>query len=287
MLETVGAGLRPLTTTAIVDAAVEHVRDDPVLWYGIVAPVSLPLAAVGLWFFDLTHDYRGDPDGYGGRVVLGAAAIALLFHLRFVATGALAWALERRLRGVAVSAGEAWWAALRRSLTLVFAGALLWALSVAAGFFALLPAIVPFALLVLAPPIIMGEETRPLRTLRRSIELGWLEVGRAFSVACILGLGALLLALGTALSLRAALELARTIFYADLAYWEAVLSFSNPTFAVGALLFGVALLEPVKALAFALLYVDRRVRTEGFDLKRKVQLILERQKAAAPTEAAP
>src|SRR5206468_1783202 len=56
VLETVGAGLRPLTTTAIVDAAVEHVRDDPVLYYGIVAPVSLPLAAISLAFLDLVRD---------------------------------------------------------------------------------------------------------------------------------------------------------------------------------------------------------------------------------------
>lgn len=287
MLETVGAGLRPLTTTAIVDAAIEHVRDDPVLWYGIVAPVSLPLAAIGLWFFDLVRDYRGAAEGYGWRVTAAAAALTLLLHLRFIAAGALAWALEQRLRGLEPTAAGAWGAALRRSMTLVFAGALLWSLAIMAGFFAVLPAIVPFGLLCLAAPVTMAEQTRPFRTLRRSVELGWLEIGRSFAIACILGMGALLLALGTALALRAALELSRTIFYTDLTYWEAVLSFKNPTFAVGALLFGLALLEPVKGLAFSLLYVDRRVRTEGFDLKQKVQLILDRERAAAPVEAAP
>ncbi len=287
MLETVGAGLRPLTTTAIVDEAVEHVRADPVLWYGIVAPVSLPFAAIGLWFFDLANDYRGAPDGYGVRVTAAAAALTLLFHLRFVAEGALAWALEQRLRGVTVTAAGAWSAALGRSLTLVFTGSLFWALASVTALFALIPAVVPFGLLCLAPAIVMVEQTAPFKTLRRSLELGWLEIGRSVGVFCILLLGALVLALGAALALRAVLDLGRTIFYTDLAYLEAVLSFTNPTFSVGALLFGLALLEPVKGLSFALLYVDRRVRTEGFDLKRKVQLILEREKAEAPAEVGP
>src|SRR4051812_43065476 len=122
MLETMGAGLRPLTTTAIVDAAVEHVRDDVLLYYGIVAPVSLPLAALGLYFYDLVNDYRGEPGGYGWRVAACAVALSLLLHLRFLAHGALAWALDRRLRGVEATVGGAWLAAAKRSLTLGLGG---------------------------------------------------------------------------------------------------------------------------------------------------------------------
>jgi hypothetical protein len=48
----------------------------------------------------------------------------------------------------------------------------------------------------------------------------------------------------------------------------------------------VALLEPVKTLSFILLYVDRRVRTEGFDLRRKVQLIVDRGKKETEANAA-
>ena len=145
----------------------------------------------------------------------------------------------------------------------------------------------PFGLLCLAPSVVMAEQTRPFRTLRRAAELGWLEIGRSFLIAIMLGLGAVVLALGTALALRAGLELARMIFYSDLSYWEAVLGPGDPTFVLGAFLFGAALLEPVKALSFVLLYVDRRVRTEGFDLKRKVQLLLDRELLANPAEVAP
>lgn len=285
MLETVGAGLRPLTTTAIVDAAIEHVRDDPVLYYGIVAPVVLPLAALGLYFVDLIHDYRGDAAEYTPRVLVAAAALTLLLHLRFVAHGALAWALERRLRGVEATVPDAWRRALPRALPLVFAGALLWWLAFFLSFMLVVPALVPFGLLCLSPAVVMSEETRPFATLRRAVSLGWLEIGRSTAIGLILLLGTCVLAAGTALGVVALLELVRTIFYADLSWLEAVLSLKNPRFAFGALLAGLALLEPVKALAFALLYVDRRVRTEGFDLKRKVQLILEREKP--PVEAAP
>jgi hypothetical protein len=288
MLETVGAGLRPLTTTAIVDAAIEHVRDDPVLYYGIAAPVSLSAGAIGLWFVDLLRDYRGAPEGYAPRVAIGAVALTALFHLRFVSHGALAWALERRLRGLEATAASAWWAALRSSLPLVFAGVLLWAFAAAAFFFFVIPSVVPFALLCLAPAVVVSEQARPFAAVRRAASLGWLEIGRSLSIATILGLGALFLAIGTALGIQATLGLVRTIFYTDLAYLEGVLSIKNPIFTLGALAAGLALLEPVKALAYALLYVDRRVRTEGFDLKRKVQLILERESAAtAPAEVAP
>ena len=267
MLETVGAGLRPLTTTAIVDAAIEHVRDDPVLYYGIAAPVSLSAGAIGLWFVDLVKDYRGAPEGYAPRVAFGAVALTALFHLRFVSHGALAWALERRLRGLEATAASAWWAALRSSLALVFAGVLLWAFAAALACFFVLPALIPFGLLCLAPAVIMAEQARPFAAIRRSVSLGWLELGRSIAIAAILALGALFLAVGSALAIQALLGLVRTIFYADLAYLEAVLSVANPTFALGALAVGFALLEPVKALAYALLYVDRRVRTRGLRLE--------------------
>jgi hypothetical protein len=283
VLETVGAGLRPLTTTAIVDAAIEHVRDDPVLYYGIVAPVVLPLVALGLYFVDLVNDYRGDPAEYTPRVLAAAAVLTVLLHLRFVAEGALAWALERRLRGVEATAAGAWRAALPRALPLAFGGALLWWLAFFLSFMLVVPAVIPFALLCLSPAIVMSEGTGPFATVRRAASLGWLEIGRAVAIALMLILGTVALAAGTALGVVALLELVRTILYADLSWLEAVLSLKNPRFAFGALLAGLALLEPVKTLAFALLYVDRRVRTEGFDLKRKVQLILEREKPV-PTE---
>jgi hypothetical protein len=285
VLETAGAGLRPLGTTALVDAAIEHVRDDPVLFYGIAAPVTLPLAAVGLYFFDLVRDYRGDAAGYGPRVALGAGLLTILFHLRFVSHGALAWALERRLRGLETSAAAAWGAALRRSVTLAFSGSLLWMLCSVAGFFAFVPAIVPFALFCLGPAVAMVEETGPLRTLRRSMELGWLELGRSFAIGLVLSLGLLALALGGAFAVEATLGIVRTVFYADLSYWETLLSWKNPTFFFGAFLAGAVLIEPVKTLSYALLYVDRRVRKEGFDLRRKIQLILDAEKKSEEVNA--
>jgi hypothetical protein len=290
-----GAGLRPLTTTAIVDAAIEHVRDDPVLYYGIVAPVSLPLAALGLYFSQLVGDYRGDPEGYGPRVAVSAILLTTLIHLRFVAHGALAWALERRLRGVEATVAGAWVAAAKRSLTLGLGGVVFWGSVLFAATFFVAPAIVAFALFALVPAIAMAEGLSPFRTLRRAIELGWLEIGRSTTIASILFLGTLVLAATLGLGSQSLLGLVRMIFYADTTYLSAVLAWSNPTFAFGAILFGLALLEPVKTLAFVLLYVDRRVRTEGFDLRRKVQLIVDRGKqetesaaeAAVPQEVAP
>jgi hypothetical protein len=281
MLETVGAGLRPLSTTGIVDAAVEHVRGDPVLYMGIAAPVSFPLAALGLWFVDLVRDYRGEPEGYVPRLVLGGILIALLLHLRFVAQGALAWALERRLRGVEATIGGAWSAALGRGLPLVFAGVLLWGVVAATMIVGFLPAPIVFSLFALAPAACMSEGLGPFATIARSASLGWKEIFRSCAIGAILGLGSLVLGFGSALALSGLLALVHTIFSADVASLETFLSFKNPLFDVGALLFGAALLEPVKALAYALLYVDRRVRTEGFDLKRKVQLILERTSRGA------
>lgn len=286
MLETAGAGLRPLSTTGIVDAAIEHVRDEPVLYYGIVAPVSLPLAALALLFLDTVRDYRGDPAAYGPRVAALAAALAVLFHLRFVAQGALAWVLERRLNGLEATPLGAWRAALRRSLTLVFAGTLLWVLVPSLALLGGLPGLLPLGLLGLGPTVAILEGRGPLGTLRRSVQLGWHELARAVLVAFILALGAVVLGVGSGLALQALLDLARTIFHADLSFTGAVLSFKNPTFVLGALLAGIAFLEPVKTLSFALLYVDRRVRTEGFDLRRKVQLILDRERGVA-VEAAP
>ena len=276
MLETVGAGLRPLSTTGIVDAAVEHVRGDPVLYMGIAAPVSFPLATLGLWYVDLVRDYRGEPEGYAPRLVLGGILIALLLHLRFLAQGALAWALEQRLRGVEATIGGAWSAAIRRGLPLVFAGVLLWAFVAATFFVGFLPAPIIFSLFTLAPAACMSEGLSPFATIGRSVSLGWKEIFRSCAIGAILGLGSLVLGFGSALALSGVLGLVHTIFSADVASLEAFLSFKNPLYDVGALFFGAAVLEPVKTLAFALLYVDRRVRTEGFDLKRKVQLILER-----------
>lgn len=274
MLEAAGTGVRPLTTTGIVDAAIEHLRDDPVLFYGIAAPIVLPLAAVGLYFVDLTTDYRGEPAGYTPRVQVAAALLALLVHLRFVAHGALAWALERKLRGAEVGAGQAWWAALKRSLPLGLAGVAFWAGLWAGLFFLAIPSLVAFSLLVLAPAVAVIEDRGAFGTLLRACELGWRDTARALLVAFVLALGTGVVALGIGGGFQGLLELARSVAFVDTTWLEAVAVWSNKLFVVAVAGGTLLLVEPVQVLAFALLYVDRRVRTEGFDLRRKVELIL-------------
>ena len=280
MLETAGAGLKPLNTTAIVDAAVEHVRAEPLLYYGITAPIAFPLGALALYYFDLVREYRGAPAGYAPRLIGASASIAVLFHLRFLAHGAVAWAVERRLQGLEATAAGAWRAAMGRALPLGLAGVAFWSAVAVSAPFALLPVVVTFSLLILGPAVALHEGTGPVRTLRRTISLGWLEIGRALSMGAILLLGAAILVGSTGLALQAALGLARTAFAVDTTWLASVVDWRHASFTLGVVVAAFALLEPVKTVAFVLLYVDRRVRTEGFDLRRKVDLVIEHEARA-------
>jgi hypothetical protein len=286
LLEAAGAGVRPLTTLGIADAAIEHVREDPVLYYGISAPVGIPLVAAFVYFADLVSDFRGDASGYAPRAELAGFAIALLLHLRLIAQGALAWALERKLRGVEVTIGGAWLAAAKRAHALGLAGVVFWAAILLGTLLAFLPAIVAFPLFVLGPAVAVIEERDAIATVFRSVELGWRETGRALELAVVLGLGVLFATAGVALGASGLLDLGRLLFYVDTTYLDAFLGWKNPLFRLGVLGAAVVLTEPVVTLAFALLYVDRRVRTEGFDLRRKVQLIVESEEKVLRERAA-
>lgn len=282
------ASLRPLTTTALLDAAVEHVRDDPRLYYGIVLPVAGPLAVASLYLLDLCTDYRGPAAGYTTRLVGAAVALALLLHLRPVAQGALTHALASRLEGRPAGVGESFRIALARSVGLAFAGAVFWWSFVLGLFATVIPALVLVPILLLQVPVQVIEGRPAFSATLRAASLGRLELLRAWAITLVLGVALVFGAAGIGLSAQGLLRLARLVAVVDTAYLERVVSWTNPPFVLATLLAAHAVLEPVKGAAHALLYFDRRVRNEGFDLRGKVaRLVAETGGATgAPAEGA-
>jgi hypothetical protein len=277
MLEVQGSSsLRPLGTIALIDAAIEHVREDPRLFYGITLPVSGPLAVVVLAWRQAIEESGTSRDT---RIAVGALAIAVLLHLRSLAQGAATFAVARRIEGEETTIAAAWRAAASRAASLAFAGVVFWWSMAIGGVATGLPILILVPVMALVVPAVVFEGRPAFSAVARSAGLGRLEIVRTWGLVIVLALAWLVLTLGTGLTAQGLVRLVRTLTAIDMSFLDAVLSWTSFSFLMATGLVAWSLLEPVKCVVLALLYVDRRVRTEGFDLKHKVALVIAREAA--------
>ncbi|MFI7441335.1 glycerophosphoryl diester phosphodiesterase membrane domain-containing protein [Nonomuraea indica] len=295
--------LRPLGLGDILDGTIKLIRSNPKAVLGLSAVAALlaavPVAIGNVFLLDATAtamaDPTSDPDDlpggflaqFGGPLV----SLAVGFVVVTMLTGVLTRILGRAVFGGGMTAGEAW-RLTRRRVPALFAvvglqaaillapllvvGLLVWALvasgssvspgGAVAGFFLVMLLYVGYVLFfrtrfAFAAPAVVLEGRGPLAAMRRS----WTLVSGGFwRVLGILLLTSLLVGL-----IASILQLPFTIVGTVLGMLGqggvGTLVLAGVLTAVGGTL-GAMITYPFEAGVAGLLYADRRMRSEAFDL---------------------
>jgi len=295
--------LRPLSVSDLLDGATKHVRRSPGPVLGVTL-VTVALAAVpsvlvaglvssGSWYSGLD---------LGSVIAAGEATGLLLFlgvsYAVLLLCGVMAVPVSRAVLGQPTTAREIWVCVRPRLWRLLLLDALLLVVGIAPGLGAVLgltlvadaPGAVVvvsaiLALLVttgwvalvvwragLAGPVVVLERRGVRAALRRSWTLSrgsfWRIAGSTALVCALAGL--VFSVLGLVLALVSVVVVA-VVGYENSAFDVAVLVGTNLT-----TLLASAVVAPFVGSAVALLYVDARMRREGFDV------VLQRTAADAP-----
>ncbi|MDQ2757469.1 MAG: glycerophosphoryl diester phosphodiesterase membrane domain-containing protein [Actinomycetota bacterium] len=295
--------LRPLSVSDLLDGAAKHVRRSPGPILGTtlvtVALAAVPsvlvagLASSGSWYYGL---------GLGSVVTAGEATGVLLFlgvsYAVLLLCGVMAVPVSRAALGQPTTAREVWVVVRPRLWRLLLLDALLLVVAtvpgvgalfaltlvadapgsvvVVAGVLALVVILGWVALVVwrtgLAGPVVVLEQRGVRAALRRSWALSrgsfWRIAGSTALVGAIAGL--VFSVLGLVLGLLSVAVVA-VAGYDNAAFDGAVLIGANLT-----TLLASAVVAPFVGSAVALLYVDARMRREGFDV------VLQRTAAGVP-----
>lgn len=288
--------LRPLGLGEILDGAVSYVRAHPRVVLGTSAAVAVVAEMIGL-VLRLTGGGGGPtaaPDPTLGIAIprvtpadVGASVLALLATV--VLSGLLMVVISRSVLGASVDGGEAWQAIRPRiggligiallTAVLLFAvviagilpgallvatgatapGAVLLVLGLLAGAAAAIGIVV---LLSLAPPAYVLEDGGITTALRRSWELVRPRFWPVLGIELLAFVIAAFLSVALSLPFLAVAALASGAPMDD--------PFGSPTalviLAVGQVL-ATTIVTPFRAGVVGLLYVDQRMRREGFDIE--------------------
>lgn len=286
--------LRPMSLGDLVDGAVKHIRRNPgpvlslsVLVLAASAVPAILLAAVtagGSWYGDVGADVVLDATGFFGLVLLAGVGFASL-----LLGGVLSYSVGEAILGRRPTVAELWAAARPRLLTLVRLDALVTlALALPVVLLVLLVALAVRADSVLAAVAVAGLGGLGL--------MAWTAV--VVTRTCLAGCAVVLERRGVRDALRRSWALSRRVFWRTvvrlavvgglgvIVFWVVQLPMLllsallgvvldlSPTWAAlvsslgtaVATLLSAAVVVPFVAGATALLYVDQRMRTEGFDM---------------------
>lgn len=269
--------LRPLEFGEILDAAFSVLRRN--FWtFVIVAVIPSVIGAAAIGFLT-TSITRVRASGSGGQLttdelnaLIGGVALTLLVSVLTsqIATAALYKAVVDTYIDGTARAGDALRFALRRLPSLLWI-TLLYGLGVGLGFVLfVIPGVILYASWSLAIPVLMSENARGTKALKRS---RWLVKGRWWGVFGLLVVTMLIAGIfGEIVSALVGLLIdksGRGTTQAGISAFASTLITSTVT-------------GPLTAAVTAVLYIDQRVRKEGLD----VQLLLAGSAAADPPTGA-
>jgi hypothetical protein len=281
-----GAGLRPLGIGEILDVSIKLFRKDFRALLKAVALVTVPvqiLSAIVLESatLDIEDMERTDAFGYttleidAGEVWTFIAAILLSSVLVLISSQLASAACFKMMAGRYLDEQVTWRESLRFAVSklrpLIWLSLLLGFLTLLATLALVIPGIYFYAAWTVAVPVLLLEDLRGRKALKRSRSL---VRGRWWSTFGVIIMSAILTSIvGGALS-------ALFTYPLEAAFDSDVLVFVSST--IGATLAGL-LTTPFAAAVIIVLYVDLRVRREGFDL----ELLARRIGSAPPTGPPP
>lgn len=254
---------RPMTFREIMDRSFEAYRASFSLLTGLAAVALVPLSAgllCWLWFMERNRDLWGTRE-FSILALPFVLGIAVALFFSYVARGAQIYAISRRATGATVRVGECLRYALRRTGTLTLVGAVSLALALVGLVLYLIPgfAVIAFSTFAWTAAIIEGQQY--FRAFRRSTRLAWRSMGKLILVHSSL-FAFHLLAFINLLAIRyLAVKLGHSVLGLDTTFLAEV-----PYGVLVTLMLVILLLHPFRAAAAVMLYIDARVRTEGWDL---------------------
>jgi hypothetical protein len=261
-------GLRPMTVADILDGGFAVLRARPRRIIGLAACFVVPIQLVAaflqrsadggigvgeLWSSDPTVFRESSTSTTAAEVVglivaLVGPALALVFVAAAIAHLVGGWSIGRdpSARELASVLGRRWWP-LVASFVLVKLAEALGTIACYIGLVFVMPLFVSVA------PVIGIEGVGPIAAMKRSARLTSYRYWPVLGISLLIGVVATLLGLALSALPQA---LAAWIGY-DVAW---------PLFAVGSIAAELVVM-PVVAASTVLLYLDLRVRSEGFDLE--------------------
>ena len=254
--------LRQMGIGELIDAAVKLYRRDWLALIGIVAFVLVPVTFVQFW---LTQVALGP--AVGSAAISDEAAVQILVvTVIFVAiqfllvqpflVAAIARAAADAYLGERVSIGRTYRFALTRLPAILWVTVLTSILTIIGVILLIIPGIIAFVRLSLAPPVLVVEDVRGTKAVGRSWRLTkghfWRLLALLILSALIAGVGALIITIPTEVI---ALQLGPS-------GW--------PVSALGTTL-ATVLITPFSMLIIVLFYFDMRIRKEGFDIEVMAQ----------------
>jgi len=271
---------RPLTVGDFFDGAFKAMRFSPAVMFvysAIVVTITTVLSILVQRSLTPADDsalvvYNDAGDVIRDVLPTGVAS-AFQLLLSFVLGGVLAFVVSRAILGWRVSIGRTWEAVAPRMPAilgascislLIIAVPVAWAFLMTLGGVALaftlgLPGIVLAVLFwvrfVFAPVIAALEKASIATSLRRSWQLTRGAFWRTFGILTLVGL------VVSVVSVPIGIGFAPVVLAGSEASWVALLAQGVSTIAIA------TLTSPFSASATCLLYVDRRIRAEGFDIE--------------------
>jgi hypothetical protein len=263
----IGRGERPLPLRQmgigeLIDAAVKLYRRDWLALMGIVAFVLVPATFAQFW---LTQGLIGPMIGTRSPssdaatqfliVSLVVFAIQFLIVQPFLVAAITRAAADAYL-GERVSIGRTYQYALRKLPAILLITILTTIVTLIGFILLIIPGIIAFVRLALAPPVVVVEDVRGTKAIGRSWRLTkgsfWRLLGLLILSGLIAAVGALIITVPTELI---ALSL-------GVGGW--------PVSALGSAL-ATVLITPFSMLIIVLFYFDMRIRKEGFDIEVMAQ----------------
>lgn len=254
--------LRQMGIGELIDAAVKLYRRDWLALMGIVAFVLVPVTFAQFW---LTQGMIGPmiatqtPSAEAATQFLIVTLV--VFAIQFVIVqpflvAAIARAAADAYLGERVSIGRTYQYALRKLPAILWITILTSIVTLIGFILLIIPGIIAFVRLALAPPVVVVEDVRGTKAIGRSWRLTkghfWRLLGLLILSGLIAGVGALIITIPTEII---ALSL-------GVGGW--------PVSALGSAL-ATVLITPFSMLIIVLFYFDMRIRKEGFDIEVMAQ----------------
>ena len=251
--------LRPMTVTDIIDGGIAALKAAPRAVFAVTAAFVVPAELLSAWVrrdqladagIAGTVEVLSSDSGRAGDIdatvlLLVVQSVVLAFVACAVASLMASWYFNRP-----ITARQALGLTMRRSPAVLVAWTVVHLIEAMAAVVLILPALAVMALLATTIPALAIEGCGPFKAVRRSWQLGQTRFWGALGATLLIALVDLVLAL--------ALSGLGLLF--EPFDWAWV---------VDSVLIGIAALvtTPFVAAATTLLYLDRRVRSEGLDIE--------------------